>query len=154
MCTAICLNNVVPDQLACRRFARKSIDEARSGEFKLTTVPSGKIPGLESFYVWTPSMGFYVVFVWVCALLIDSGRLRDVCFYMPVVAPLNIGLFYQVKRGRHGAEVRSGLTRAFLAAERVRRLAERAPNTHQDQRQPDSKDSNEPVPVGVGGTAP
>ena len=58
-----------------------------------------------------------------------------------------------MKRGRHGAEVRGGLTRAFLAAERVRRLAERAPNTHQDQRQPDSKDSNEPVPVGVGGTA-
>jgi hypothetical protein len=139
---------------ACRRFARKSIDEVRSGEFKLTTVPSGKIPGLESCYVWTPSMGFFVVFVWVCALLIDSGRLRDVCFYMSVVAAVDIGLFYLVKRGRHGAEVRGGLTRAFFAAERVRRLAERAPNTHQDQRQPDSKDSNEPVPVGVGGTAP
>jgi hypothetical protein len=41
-------NNVVPEQLACRRFARKSIDEARSGEFKLTTVPSGKIPALRA----------------------------------------------------------------------------------------------------------
>jgi hypothetical protein len=32
-------------------------------------------------------MGFYVVFVWVCALLIDSGRLEDVYFYMSAVAP-------------------------------------------------------------------
>jgi hypothetical protein len=99
-------------------------------------------------------MGLSVVFIWVCALLIDSRRLRDVCLYMSVVAAVDIGLFYLVERGRHGAEVRGGFTHAFLAAERVRWLAERAPNTDQDQRQPDSKDSNEPVPVGVGGTAP
>jgi glycerophosphoryl diester phosphodiesterase len=50
-------------------------------------------------------MGFYVVFVWVCALLIDSGRLRDVCFYLSAVAAVNLGLFYLVKFGRHGALV-------------------------------------------------
>ena len=43
---------------------------------------------------------------------------------MSAVAAVNVGLFYLVKCGRHGAEVRGGLTRAFLAAERVRRVAE------------------------------
>jgi hypothetical protein len=38
------------------------------------------------------------------------------------VAAVNVGLFYLVKCGRHGAEVRGGLTRAFLATERVRRV--------------------------------
>ena len=37
---------------------------------------------MRGFDVWTPSMGFYVVFVWVCALLIDSGRLQQVYFCM------------------------------------------------------------------------
>ena len=59
----------------------------------------------------------------LCAL-IDSGRLQDVYFYMSAVAAVNVGLFYLVKCGRHGAEVRGGLTRAVLAAERVRRVAE------------------------------
>ena len=59
----------------------------------------------------------------LCAL-IDSGRLQDVYFYMSAMAAVNVGLFYLVKCGRHGAEVRGGLTRAFLAAERVRRVAE------------------------------
>jgi hypothetical protein len=44
----------------------------------------------------------------LCAL-IDSGRLQDVYFYyMSAVAAVNVGLFYLVKCGRHGAEVRSG----------------------------------------------
>jgi hypothetical protein len=141
--------HVVPDELACRRFARKAIEEARSDRFKLTTVPSGKIPGLESFYVWTPSMGFYVVFVWVCALLINSRRLHDVYFYMSAVAAVNIGLFYLVKCGRHGAEVRGGLTRAFLAAERVRRVAEAPQEVVDHTRPPTTPEANSPVAVGA-----
>jgi hypothetical protein len=66
-------------------------------------------PGLEGFDVWTPSMGFYVVFAGVCALLIDSGRLQDVYFCMSGVAAVNVGLFYLVKCGRHGAESAAGL---------------------------------------------
>src|SRR4029453_9628675 len=58
----------------------------------------------------------------LCAL-IGGGRLQDVYFYMSAVAAVNVGLFYLVKCGRHGAEVRGGLIRAFLAAERVRRVA-------------------------------
>jgi serine/threonine protein kinase len=125
VCTAIGLTTSFLTNWTCRRFARTSISEARSRTVGLTTVPRGKIPGLEAFYVWTPSMGFYLVFVWVCAWLIDNGYLRDVYFYMSAVAAVNIGLFYLVKCGRHGAMVRGGLTRAFFAAERVRRLAER-----------------------------
>ena len=44
----------------------------------------------------------------LCAL-IDSGRLQDVYFCMSGVAAVNVGLFYLVKCGRHGAEVRGGL---------------------------------------------
>ena len=95
-------------------------------------------------------MGFYVVFVWVCALLIDSGRLEDVYFYMSAVAAVNIGLFYLVKCGRHGAEVRGGLTRAFLAAERVRWIAEaRTGSIDQEQQRPDPTSSNHAVVVGA-----
>jgi serine/threonine protein kinase len=147
ICTAIGLTTSFLTNWACRRFARASIAEARSPEFRLTTVPRGKIPGLESFYVWTPSMGFYLVFVWICAWLIDSGQLRDVYFYMSAVAAVNIGLFYFVKCGRHGPEVRGGLTRAFLAAERVRRLAERPPDA--GQRQPAPEDQRDPVGLPV-----
>lgn len=143
ICTAIGLTTSFLTNWTCRRFARKAIEEARSDRFKLTTVPDGKIPGLEGFYVWTPSMGFYVAFVWICALLIDSGRLHDVYFYVAAVASVNIGLFYLVKCGRHGAEVRGGLTRAFLAAERVRRVAE-APAGGIEQTHPP------PEPVGAG----
>jgi hypothetical protein len=152
ICTAVGLTTSFLTNWACRRFARKAIEEARSDRFKLTTVPSGKIPGLEGFYVWTPSMGFYVVFVWVCALLIDSGRFQDVYFYMSAVAAVNVGLFYLVKCGRHGAEVRGGLTRAFLAAERVRRVAE-APAVGIDETRPPPapKDANNLVAVGAGG---
>ena len=43
----------------------------------------------------------------LCAL-IDSGRLQDVYFYMSAVAAVNVGLFYLVKCGRHGAESAAG----------------------------------------------
>jgi hypothetical protein len=97
-------------------------------------------------------MGFYVVFVWVCALLIDSGRLQDVYFYVSAVAAVSVGLFYLVKCGRHGAEVRGGLTRAFLAAERVRRVAEAPAGGIDETRPPPApEDTNNPVAVGAGG---
>jgi hypothetical protein len=64
-----------------RRFARKAIEEARSDRFKLTTVPSGKIPASRastcerrrSASTWCSSGS---------ALLIDNGRLQDVYFCM------------------------------------------------------------------------
>ena len=87
----------------------------------------------------------------LCAL-IDSGRLQDVYFYMSAVAAVNVGLFSLVKCGRHGAEVRGGLTRAFLAAERVRRVAEAPAGGIDETRPPPApEDANSPMAVGAGG---
>jgi hypothetical protein len=89
----------------------------------LTTVPRQRIPGLEMFRLWAPSMFVYMLIVWPCAILIDRGVLQDVSVYAALVALVNVGLFHLVKCGIHGATVRGGLVRAFLAAERIKLVA-------------------------------
>jgi hypothetical protein len=104
-------------------FARRALADAR--ERRLTTVPSSnnKVTGMASFAEWTPTSLFYAVIVWVIGLLIFAGTLKDTWVYALSVASINFFLFYLIKCGSGAAEVRVVLSRATLAAERLRHLA-------------------------------
>ncbi|MGH8602053.1 MAG: hypothetical protein ACREXR_04540 [Gammaproteobacteria bacterium] len=90
--------------------------------YGLSTVPSPyqKITGLDGYRQWGPSMFFYAIAVWAFAILIHMGALKDVYVYATLVALVNVGLFYIIKTGAKALDIRTGLNRCFLAAERLR----------------------------------
>ncbi|MFV2096058.1 hypothetical protein ACFHWS_12615 [Micromonospora sp. LOL_013] len=104
-------------------FARRALADARRRG--LSTVPSSdaKATGLASFAEWTPTSLFYAGIVWTIGLAVYQGALQDVYVYALSVASINLFLFYMIKCGRGAAEVRTALTRATSAAERLRYLA-------------------------------
>ncbi|MDG4770231.1 hypothetical protein [Solwaraspora sp. WMMD792] len=104
-------------------FARRALTDARRRG--LSTVPSSdaKVTGLASFAEWTPTSLFYAGIVWTIGLAVYQGALQDVYVYALSVASINLFLFYMIKCGRGAAEVRTALTRATGAAERLRCLA-------------------------------
>ncbi|MDQ3762853.1 MAG: hypothetical protein M3460_14725 [Actinomycetota bacterium] len=65
-------------------------------------------------------MFVYAMTVWVFAVLIHMGVLKDVYVYATLVALVNVGLFYIIKTGANVLDIRTGLNRCFLAAERLR----------------------------------
>ncbi|MGK5684884.1 protein kinase domain-containing protein [Actinoplanes sp. URMC 104] len=85
---------------------------------QLSTVPQN-IPGLSMYRMWAPSMLAYVGIVLFFAVLINSNVLKDDLAYASVVSVLNITLFTGIKCGINAEPVRIGLTRAYLAAERL-----------------------------------
>jgi hypothetical protein len=126
----------------CLSFARSAL--RRAGEHGLSTVPR-RIAGLESFSDWTPSAGFYAAACWVLGLIVYFGFARDVYMYAGAVAAINVGLFYMIKcSGDNAADVRIGLGRACLAAERLRYLAD-APVRSQRTAPPESAPASAPV---------
>jgi hypothetical protein len=124
ICTAIGMTGVFLMNWACSAFSKRAIGQARQSPTRLSTVPDEhhKMTGLEMFNDWTPSMLFYTLFVWPTALLIYLDVLKDELVYAAGVVTVNVGLFYYVKCSKNAAAVRSGLARAFLAAERLRYL--------------------------------
>jgi serine/threonine protein kinase len=109
----------------CLWFARSALQQAR--DRGLSTVPR-RIAGLESFRDWVPSSGFYAAGCWVLGFFVYFGLAKDVYMYAGAVAAINVVLFYMIKcSGDSAAEVRTGLGRALLAAERMRYAAEVAP---------------------------
>ena len=106
-------------------FAARSIRDARSKDISTTGAETTPIAGLEAFREWVPSSLFYAVMVLAIGLLIYAGVLHDIAVYAIGVAAINICLFYLIKCGRGGREIRVGLARGCLAAERLR--------WHQDQ---------------------
>ncbi|MDT3397498.1 hypothetical protein RKE29_12695 [Streptomyces sp. B1866] len=122
--TGIGISAVFLINLACLAFAQSAIRHARA--HGLSTVPSGRIAGLESFSQWTPSAGFYSAAVWTIGSLITVGLVGDVYVYSGAVTAINVVLFYAMKcSGASAAEVRVALGRACLAAERLRYLSAR-----------------------------
>jgi hypothetical protein len=87
---------------------------------RLSSVPQN-IPGLSMYRMWAPSMFAYVLIVLSFAVLINTGVLKDDLAYATVVSVLNITLFTGIKCGINAEPVRIGLTRAYLAAERLGR---------------------------------
>ncbi|WP_436535128.1 protein kinase domain-containing protein [Actinoplanes sp. HUAS TT8] len=108
-------------------FALVAVQEARTQAAgrtdrrqQLSTVPQN-IPGLSMYRMWGPSMLSYVVIVIFFAVLINTEVLEDDLAYATVVSVLNIALFFGIKCGINAEPVRIGLTRAYLAAERLGR---------------------------------
>ncbi|MBB5957123.1 serine/threonine protein kinase [Saccharothrix tamanrassetensis] len=122
--TAIGYSGVVFSNVLCAAFATRYLALARAAE--LSTVPPEhqKIIGLDAFRQWGPTVTLYSVTVWVFAYLIMNGTLKDTYVYALSVALVNIGLFYVLKTGINALDVRTGLNRCFLAAERLRYEAE------------------------------
>jgi serine/threonine protein kinase len=120
--SAIGYSGVLLSNLSSARFADDYIERARTR--RLSTVPARlqKITGLDGYRQWGPSMFFYVAIVWAFALPIYYGTFKDVYVYAIVVGSVNIGLFYVIKTGANALDIRTGLTRAIFAAERLRYL--------------------------------
>jgi serine/threonine protein kinase len=119
ICTALGILFSFLTNWNCLSFARAAL--RRAGEQGLSTVPPGRVASLESFGDWTPSAGFYAATCWAIGLLIYFGLVEDVFVYAGAVAAINVVLFYTIKcSGASAANVRIGLGRAFLAAERLR----------------------------------
>lgn len=125
LATAIGYSGVLIANVSSARFATRYLTMARSSG--LSTVPPGhqKITGLDGYRQWGPSMFFYSVSVWVFAVLIYIGVLKDVYVYAMIVVVVNIGMFYIIKTGANALDIRTGLNRCFLAAERLRYEKER-----------------------------
>ena len=119
ICTALGITYTFVCNVSCRVFARAAIRQAR--QTGLSTVPADRIPGLENYYQWASSSALYCCCVWFFAVLIVIGTLHDVIAYAASVAVINVVLFYLIKCGLGVAPVRVGLSRACLAAERLRR---------------------------------
>ncbi|MFI9816317.1 hypothetical protein [Saccharothrix variisporea] len=122
--TAIGYTGVMASNLLCAAFATRSLAAARAA--RLSTVPPEhqKIIGLDAFRQWGPTITLYSTSVWIFAYLIMNGTLKDTYVYALSVALVNIGLFYVLKTGINALDVRTGLNRCFLAAERLRYEAE------------------------------
>lgn len=120
ICTAVGISGTCATNWACRSFSKRAIRKAQA--IKLSTVPKedNKVTGLAMFYDWAPSSLFYALLAWPIGLLIFFGVLKDELVYASGVALLNVGLFYIFKCSINAAQVRGGLARAFLAAERLR----------------------------------
>ncbi|MBV8539813.1 MAG: hypothetical protein JO364_20045 [Pseudonocardiales bacterium] len=116
LATAIGYTGVLVANVSSARFAKKHIDMAR--ECGLSTVPLShqKITGLDGYRQWGSSVFFYSSTVWVFAILIDMGVLRDVYVYATMVALVNVVMFYIIKTGANSLDIRTGLNRCFLAA--------------------------------------
>jgi serine/threonine protein kinase len=109
---------------SCLSFARSALHRANASS--LSTVPTGRIASIEAFSDWTPSAAFYACAVWAIGLLVYFGLVRDVYVYAGAVTAINTVLFYVIKcSGNNAADVRIGLGRACLAAERLRYASER-----------------------------
>lgn len=130
---------VILSNVLTARYATKQLTIARRSG--LSTVPPEhqKISGLESFRQWGQSITLYAVTVWVFAILIYTGVLKDVYVYAGVVALVNLGLFYVIKTGINASDIRTGLNRCFLAAERLRYEAELVPADGSVARRPDPR---------------
>jgi serine/threonine protein kinase len=118
--TAIGQTIVVFVNLTVWSFAARSIREAANDRISTAGDPNTRIHGLDSFKEWIPSSLFYACVVWVIGSLIYVGVLHDVAVYAVAVASINIFLFYVVKCGIGGRDVRVGLARGCMAAERLR----------------------------------
>lgn len=121
ICTAIGILSTALCNAACLVFARAAIAEARARQ--LGTVPQGRIAGLDALYSWTLTAGFYSVACWGIGLSIYAGTAKDVYIYAGSVAAINVVIFYIARcSGSAADEVRTILTRACLASERLRHL--------------------------------
>ena len=107
----------------CTAFMLVALKRARG--FGLSTLPPSdlRITGLSKHASWVQSGLFYAIAVCTIGTLIIVGRLQDVWLYASAVGAINFGLFFLIKCGTDGPDLRVSLHRAIFAAERMRRVA-------------------------------
>lgn len=125
--TAIGQTLVVACNWTTWSFATQSLKLARRKDISTAGALKARVLGLESYWEWVPSSLFYACVVWFIGLLIYFGILHDIAVYAIAVASTNLFLFYGVKCGKGGRDVRIGLARGCIAAERVRIKTDRTP---------------------------
>jgi serine/threonine protein kinase len=118
--TAIGYSGTLLSDLALARFANRSLEKARERGF--STVPAShlKVTGLDLVRSWPSMMGFYLVLVWGFGTLVYLGLLKDTFVYVLVVVLVNMVLLYMIACGTRALNVRIGLARCTIAAERLR----------------------------------
>jgi serine/threonine protein kinase len=105
---------------ASSQFARTAL--ARGRERGLSTVP-GRVSGVATYASWIPGNTFYALTLWIVALLLVTGAAQDTMVYLVGIALVNIVQLYVVKCGFQGPDIRAGLARACITAERLRHLS-------------------------------
>lgn len=120
LATAIGYTGVLLANVLSARFATKYLTMARNCGLSTVPAPHQKVTGLDGYRQWAPSMFFYTITVWVFAIFIYYGILKDVYVYAILVALVNVVLFYIIKTGVNALDIRTGLNKCFLAAERLR----------------------------------
>ncbi|MEU4196318.1 hypothetical protein AB0E69_30730 [Kribbella sp. NPDC026611] len=107
--------------VAVVKFSESALAVARTADISTVPDENSDVTGLKEFAAWIPSSLFYSLIVWIIGILIYIGKLQDVELYAATVAAVNLGLFYVIKCGLGGRDIRIALQRAVLAAERVSR---------------------------------
>ena len=124
---------------ACARFCDDAIRRARSAG--IATVPHGDAPALHRLGSWEPSAWLYCLPAVLIGLMVYSDSLQDEIVYAAAVGTINIGIWYFKNSISDAPYVRAGMHRAFLAAERLDHLAQRAAS----EAVPSAREPAEPV---------
>lgn len=104
------------------RFVTSAFGAARRRELSAVPRDDRRVTGLAGLTGWPPTSTLYAAAACVIGAGIYLGRLQDIWVYASSVIAINVVLFYAIKCGSRAAEVRIVLTRAVLAAERLRHL--------------------------------
>ncbi|WP_020579540.1 hypothetical protein [Actinopolymorpha alba] len=98
-------------------FGRSALGRAR--EYGLSTVP-GHVSGINTYTSWIPGNTFYALTLWIVGTLLYIGAAQDTMVYIIAIMFVNVVQLYVVKCGLQGPDIRAGLSRACIAAERLR----------------------------------
>lgn len=92
---------------------------ARALDAGLSTVPE-HVSGISTFSSWIPGNIMWAASLWSVGVLLYSGIAQDAMVYIVVVGAVNVIQLYGVKCSIHGPDVRAGLGRACVTAERLK----------------------------------
>jgi len=92
---------------------------ARAREAGLSTVPE-YVSGLSTYYSWLPGNVFYAAFLWSIGVLLYLDLAQDAMIYVVLVGAVNVIQLYGIKCSIQGPDVRAGLGRACITAERLK----------------------------------
>lgn len=123
-------------------FGQAVIREGRRRQ--MSTVPE-RITGISSYLSWIPGNVLYAVLLWAIALLLHVGIAHDTMVYVGLIGLVNVVQLYVVKCSIEGPEIRAGLGRACIAAERISRLRQDEPADDLDVVIPRRRDGADPL---------
>jgi serine/threonine protein kinase len=117
LCSAIGMTLVTVSNLLASSFGRTAVSTAR--EVGLSTVPE-RVSGIDTYLSWMPGNVLWAAFQWGVGILLYAGAIQDTMVYIIVVGVMNMLQLYGIKCGIQGPDVRAGLVRACIVAERLK----------------------------------